>query len=120
MTDDVMFSDTHTQTQNTPLVIFIFCLYVMFMCLVKRIIRPFQHLFVVIGIMCIMIFVTYMNHIIISYIIHIDKWVFNPHFVAITHNIMNRFMVVVGDDYKRSNVRRLIKRAKRYVNYFLK
>lgn len=90
------------------------------MCLVKRIIMPFQHLFIVVGIMCLMIFITYMEHIIISYTIHIDKWVFNPYIVTMTHRIMNRLMVVVGNDYNRSNLRRLVERVKRYVNYFLK
>ena len=109
-----------SETQTTPLVIFIFSLYVLFMCLVKRIIRPFQHLFIVVGIMCLMIFITYMEHIIISYTTHIDKLVFNPQIVAMTNTIMKRVMVVVGNDYNRSNLRRLVERAKRYVNYFLK
>jgi hypothetical protein len=115
-----MINDTHMKTHNTPLVIFIFSLYVLFMCLVKRIIRPFQHLFIVIGIMCLMIFITYMENIIISYTTHIDKWVFNPYIVTMTHKIMNRLMVIVGNDYNRSNLRRIIERTKRYVIYFLK
>ncbi len=115
-----MVSDIHIRTQNTPLVIFIFCLYILFMCLVKRIIKPIQHLFIVVGIICLMVCITYMEHIIISYTEYVDKWVFNKHIVEIIHNVLDRVILIIGNDYKRSNLRRLVKRTKTYVNYFLK
>lgn len=83
-------------------------------------IRPFQHLFVVIGIMCIMVIITYMEHNIELWTSHADKFIFNPFVVNNLHNILNNLTVCIDNDYKRSNLRRLIKRAKQNVNYFLK
>jgi hypothetical protein len=51
---------------------------------------------------------------------NVDQWIFNPIIVDIVDTTMNRLTLFVDNDYKRSNLRRLVKRAKRYINYFLK
>jgi hypothetical protein len=105
---------------STPLVIFIFALYVVFMCFVKHVITPSQHLFVVVGVMCLMIVITYMDGKFEVWTSNVDQWIFNPIIVDIVDTTMNRLTLFVDNDYKRSNLRRLVKRAKRYINYFLK
>lgn len=92
----------------------------MFMCFVKHMIKPFQHLFVVIGVMCLMIGVTYFDNDIEMWTSHVDQWIFNPLIVNNVHQTLNILTIFIDNDYKRSNLRRLVRRAKRYINYFLK
>lgn len=101
---------------NTPLVGFIFILYVSFMCLVRDVIHPLQHLIVVLITIIVMVVLTYWGSFIATKVVILDQLVFHPN--AVTS--MELVVETIKCDYKRSNFRRLVKRVKRSINYFLK
>ncbi len=89
------------------------------MCLVRNVIHPIQHLFVVIGIMITMLGLTSMEESVVKYAGLLDRWIFNDNAIDWTHTVVDGMNKFIEQDYKRSQIRRFIKRGKRYINYFL-
>lgn len=99
---------------NTPLVTFLFILYITYMCLVRDVIEPFQHLIVVVCMLSIMFFLTYFDNLVKRHISQIDNVVFHP----TVKNVIDKTIQFVIYDYNRSKLKKLVHHVKGISNNF--